>query len=81
MRRIFFWTICRKILYMAKQQEEIPRDLLVLETMLAPTYLCNFSVFQSIPDSWAIKQLFPVMPIHRLHEPPDLSSHAGRHDL
>ena len=72
-----FWTICRKILHMAKQQEEIPRDLLVLETMLAPTYLCNFSVFQSIPDSWAIKQLFPVMPIHRLHEPPDCRAMLG----
>jgi arginine decarboxylase len=72
-----FWSICRKILHMAKQQEEIPKDLLVLETMLAPTYLCNFSVFQSIPDSWAIKQLFPVMPIHRLHEPPTCRAVLG----
>ena len=38
--------------------------------MLSDTYFCNFSLFQSMPDSWAIKQLFPVMPIHRLEEEP-----------
>lgn len=72
-----FWSICRKIQQMAGQLEEIPKDLLVLESLLAPTYLCNFSLFQSIPDSWAIKQLFPVMPIHRLHEPPTCSVVLG----
>ena len=41
-----------------------------LERSLADTYFCNFSLFQSIPDSWALKQLFPVMPIHRLNERP-----------
>ena len=47
--------------------------------MLADTYFCNFSLFQSMPDSWAIKQLFPVMPIHRLDEPP--TNHAVLGDI
>jgi arginine decarboxylase len=50
--------------------DEVPEDLQGLDDTLADTYFCNFSLFQSIPDSWAIKQLFPVMPIHRLNEPP-----------
>ena len=48
----------------------MPEELQGLETMLSDTYFCNFSVFQSMPDSWAIKQLFPIMPIHRLNEAP-----------
>ncbi|HIA63685.1 MAG TPA: biosynthetic arginine decarboxylase [Planctomycetaceae bacterium] len=72
-----FWSICRKIQQLALQLEEIPKDLRLLEAMLAPTYLCNFSLFQSIPDSWAIKQLFPVMPIHRLHQPPTCPAVLG----
>jgi arginine decarboxylase len=50
---------------------DVPEDLQGLQEMLSDTYFCNFSLFQSIPDSWAIKQLFPVMPIHRLLERPD----------
>ncbi|HEX6322459.1 MAG TPA: hypothetical protein VFZ36_01935, partial [Vicinamibacterales bacterium] len=50
--------------------DDVPEDLQGLDDTLADTYFCNFSLFQSIPDSWAIKQLFPVMPIHRLEEPP-----------
>ena len=50
--------------------DEVPEDLQALEELLSDTYFCNFSLFQSIPDSWAIKQLFPVMPIHRLNERP-----------
>ena len=72
-----FWLICRKIQQMAAQLEEIPKDLLLLESLLAPTYLCNFSLFQSIPDSWAIKQLFPIMPIHRLDEAPTCAAVLG----
>src|SRR5688572_28657382 len=49
---------------------EVPEELQALEEMLSDTYFCNFSLFQSIPDSWAIKQLFPIMPIHRLTERP-----------
>lgn len=72
-----FWLICRKIQQMTAQLEEIPKDLLLLESLLAPTYLCNFSLFQSIPDSWAIKQLFPIMPIHRLDEAPTCAAVLG----
>ena len=48
----------------------MPEELGGLDAMLSDTYFCNFSIFQSMPDSWAIKQLFPIMPIHRLTEPP-----------
>ncbi len=49
---------------------DIPDELEILDQILLETYFCNFSVFQSLPDSWAIDQLFPVMPIHRLNEMP-----------
>lgn len=65
-----FWSICHKILRIAKEAGEMPEELETLEHMLSDTYFCNFSVFQSLPDSWAIDQLFPVMPIHRLTERP-----------
>lgn len=52
------------------QLRQAPEELSVLNKILLETYFCNFSVFQSLPDSWAINQLFPVMPIHRLHEIP-----------
>lgn len=65
-----FWAICNKILRMVKELEYTPEELQNLEPLLSDTYFCNFSVFQSMPDSWAVKQLFPVMPIHRLNEPP-----------
>ena len=58
---------------------EVPEDLQALEELLSDTYFCNFSLFQSIPDSWAIKQLFPIMPIHRLNEPP--TRHAVLGDI
>ena len=67
----YFWAICRKIRDMVASLEDIPEDLEKLDQMLARTYFCNFSLFQSMPDSWAIHQLFPIMPIHRLHERPD----------
>ena len=50
--------------------ERTPEELSGLDQLLSDTYFCNFSLFQSIPDSWAIKQLFPVMPLHRLDERP-----------
>jgi arginine decarboxylase len=65
-----FWAICRKIRRLAEQLDFIPEELQGLDPLLADTYFCNFSLFQSMPDSWAIKQLFPVMPIHRLGERP-----------
>ena len=66
----FYWAICRKILRMAKELDFFPEELEGLDGMLSDTYFCNFSLFQSMPDSWAVKQLFPIMPIHRLDESP-----------
>ncbi len=65
-----FWALCQKIMRIAKELDEIPEELETLERQLSDTYFCNFSVFQSLPDSWAIDQLFPLMPIHRLNEKP-----------
>jgi arginine decarboxylase len=64
------WECCQRILQIVRQQEYVPDDLEDLERILAKTYYCNFSVFQSAPDSWAIDQLFPIMPIHRLNQEP-----------
>ncbi|MFN7940503.1 MAG: biosynthetic arginine decarboxylase [Thermoanaerobaculia bacterium] len=65
-----FWALNQKILRMTRELSEVPEELDGLERSLADTYFCNFSVFQSLPDSWAIDQLFPILPIHRLHEEP-----------
>jgi arginine decarboxylase len=65
-----FWALCQKIQRIAHELDVVPEELEVLERQLSDTYFCNFSVFQSLPDSWAIDQLFPVMPIHRLLEKP-----------
>jgi arginine decarboxylase len=65
-----FWAICQKVLRFAKELDEPPEELEHLERTLSDTYFCNFSVFQSLPDSWAIDQLFPIAPIHRLNEEP-----------
>lgn len=65
-----YWAFANKLLRLVKELDYVPEELHGLEAQLSDTYFCNFSVFQSIPDSWAIKQLFPIMPIHRLNEPP-----------
>jgi len=65
-----YWAVCRKVQKLAREMDYVSEELTGLNAMLADTYFCNFSLFQSIPDSWAIKQLFPVMPIHRLEERP-----------
>jgi arginine decarboxylase len=65
-----FWAVGRKIQRLIREIDYVPEELQNLDTMLSDTYFCNFSVFQSMPDSWAIKQLFPIMPIHRLNEAP-----------
>ena len=74
-----YWAICSKIQRLIRQLDEVPEDLQGLDEQLADTYFCNFSLFQSMPDSWAIKQLFPVMPIHMLEKPP--TSHAVLGDI
>jgi arginine decarboxylase len=70
MTETIYWGICRRIQRMAHGLEYFPEELEGLEGMLSDTYFCNFSLFQSMPDSWAVKQLFPIMPIHRLQEQP-----------
>jgi arginine decarboxylase len=69
----YFWAICRRIQKLVSCADEVADELTKLDRMLADTFFCNFSLFQSMPDSWAIDQLFPVMPIHRLDERPDCS--------
>jgi len=65
-----YWACCQKILEIARTQDYVPDDLEDLEKIMASIYYVNLSVFQSVPDSWAIDQLFPIMPIHRLNEEP-----------
>ena len=65
-----FWDCCEKIQRIAADLKELPEELEELEKGLADTYYGNLSVFQSAPDHWAVKQLFPVMPIQRLTEKP-----------
>jgi arginine decarboxylase len=65
-----YWQICRRIQRMGKELDYFPEELEGLDGLLSDTYFCNFSLFQSMPDSWAVKQLFPIMPIHRLEEEP-----------
>ena len=74
-----YWAICHKIQKITKQMEFVPEELEGLDALVSDTYFCNFSLFQSMPDSWAIKQLFPVMPIHRLDEKP--TRHAVLGDI
>ena len=66
-----FFAICHRLLRTAKKSDApIPEEIEPLEKQLADIYYCNFSVFQSVPDVWAIGQLFPVVPIHRLQMEP-----------
>ena len=66
----FFWAIIMRIAQEKTRLKNVPRDLADIDVSLADIYYGNFSVFQSLPDSWAIDQLFPIMPIHRLKEFP-----------
>jgi arginine decarboxylase len=74
-----YWAICLKLQKLVQAMEDVPEDLQSLDESLSDTFFCNFSLFQSIPDSWAIKQLFPIMPIHRLNERP--TRHAVLGDI
>jgi arginine decarboxylase len=67
----WFWHILTRISKLIAELDEIPEDLRELSSTLVDFYYGNFSLFQSLPDSWAIDQLFPVMPIHRLTEKPN----------
>jgi len=65
-----FWKIAAAIVDKYEQEPYIPEEIIELRTKLAEQYICNFSVFQSLPDYWALGQLFPIVPIHRLDEVP-----------
>ncbi|MDE2489618.1 MAG: biosynthetic arginine decarboxylase [Elusimicrobia bacterium] len=65
-----YWTLCREIGKHLPKAKFVSEDLLEMQKSLNDQYLCNFSLFQSLPDSWAIGQLFPIMPLHRLSEEP-----------
>ncbi len=65
-----FWSTARKVYQIAKASKHVPDELKQISRILSDKYFCNFSLFQSLPDAWAIDQVFPIMPIHRLHEEP-----------
>ncbi|MDH6311640.1 arginine decarboxylase [Parabacteroides sp. PFB2-10] len=65
-----YWTIAREVYALTSQMRHAPEELKQLAKILPDKYFCNFSLFQSLPDSWAIDQVFPIMPIHRLDERP-----------
>ena len=65
-----FWAVSRKARDLVRGLPYVPPELQSIESALADIFFCNFSLFQSLPDSWAIDQLFPVVPIHRLQEEP-----------
>ncbi|MBP9084472.1 MAG: biosynthetic arginine decarboxylase [Kofleriaceae bacterium] len=65
-----FWATCEKVLHMSRGLAHAPEEFEGLEKALSDTYFCNFSMFQSVPDAWAVDQLFPICPIHRLNEEP-----------
>ena len=69
-----FWDICRQIREDLKDSADVPDELARLDSMLAEQYVCNFSVFQSLLDHWALDQLFPIAPIHRLNERPTVQA-------
>ena len=66
-----FWSIAREVYEMANEIKHSPEELKKIAKMLPDKYFCNFSLFQSLPDSWAIDQIFPIMPISRLDEEPE----------
>lgn len=66
-----FWTICHQIQQRCLQLEVVPDELSDIDELMGEVYFCNFSIFQSLPDAWAIDQFFPMMPISRLDERPD----------
>ena len=69
-----FWSIAREVYEMANEIKHAPEELRKIAKMLPDKYFCNFSLFQSLPDSWAIDQIFPIMPISRLDEKPTRSA-------
>ena len=82
-----FWKLCRRLVGMNKKRKRVPEETRELGDKLADQYMANFSLFQSAPDAWAIDQLFPIAPVHRLDELPtrdstivDITCDFGRED-
>ena len=69
-----YWAISHEVAELAHHQKHVPDELRTLDKQMADKYFCNFSLFQSLPDSWGIDQLFPIMPIARLDERPTRSA-------
>ena len=69
-----FWSIAKEVQQMTNGMKHISEELTTLPKLLSDKYFCNFSLFQSLPDSWAIDQIFPIIPIQRLDEKPDRSA-------
>jgi arginine decarboxylase len=69
-----FWSIAKDIHQMTAKLKHVPEELISLPKLLSDKFFCNFSLFQSLPDSWAIDQIFPIIPIQRLDERPDRSA-------
>jgi arginine decarboxylase len=65
-----FWSIAREVGEIAASMKHVPEELRKISKMIPDKYFCNFSLFQSLPDSWAIDQIFPIIPISRLDEKP-----------
>ena len=65
-----YWSVCREVYSLTKTLKHVPEELRNINKLLADKYFCNFSLFQSLPDTWAIDQLFPVVPLQRLDERP-----------
>ncbi len=74
-----FWSIATEVYQIGLEMKHMPDEIRPLSRMLADKYFCNFSLFQSLPDSWAIDQIFPIIPIHRLNERP--TRFATLHDI
>ena len=69
-----YWATCARVRDCARRLSRLPEELEGLDAVLTDTYFCNVSIFQSLPDAWAIDQLFPIMPLHRLDERPERSA-------
>jgi len=65
-----FWKVCRGLVALNRGKKRLPRDTRDLGDKIADQYMANFSLFQSAPDHWAFDQVFPVVPLHRMNEPP-----------
>ena len=66
-----FWSIAKETTQMVAGMKHVPEEFVTLPKLLSDKYFCNFSLFQSLPDSWAIDQIFPIIPLDRLDEKPD----------